>query len=117
MKSSLFHLGTLMPSAREGPPQPSAASFQSREASIPFLQMQALSTSPLVYHKAEDLIAILETGELDRGLVNALLRQMMTGVTVDYRSGKLVFRWLHGGESEAVFGWPDEEPEAVGAKT
>ena len=39
VKSSLFPLGTLMPSAREGPPQPSrlSANIREWEASIPFL--------------------------------------------------------------------------------
>ena len=39
VKGSLFPLGTLMPSAREGPPQPSrlSANIREWEASIPFL--------------------------------------------------------------------------------
>jgi hypothetical protein len=33
----------------------------------------------------------------------------MKGVVVDYRSGRLVFDWQHGGESDVVYGWPEEE--------
>ena len=72
------------------------------------LQLQALTTSPLAYLKAGDLAAILETGELDRGLVNALLRQMMTGITVDFRTGTLHFHWLHGGESNVTYAWTED---------
>ncbi len=81
---------------------------QMRKDHDDLLELQALTTNPMVYHKAEDLIALLEIGELDRGLANALLRQMMTGVTVDYRSGMLVFHWLHGGETRIAYGWPEE---------
>ncbi len=79
-----------------------------REDHDDLLGLQSLTTSPMVFHKAEDLEAIMDTGELDRGLVNALLRQMLKGVTVDYRTGQLVFLWLHGGETEVRFMWAED---------
>lgn len=33
----------------------------------------------------------------------------MRAVVVDYRVGRLVFAWQHGGESDLMYGWPDEE--------
>ncbi len=47
---------------------------------------------------------------LDRAAANALLRQLFTGVVVDY-TGKtqvLVLRWRQGGESTVVYGMDGE---------
>lgn len=49
--------------------------------------------------------------QLDRASVNALLRQLLSDVVVDYGQGLLLFKWKHGGESEAVFSFP-EKPKA-----
>jgi DNA invertase Pin-like site-specific DNA recombinase len=46
---------------------------------------------------------------LDRARVNLLLRQLVLSVTVDHRSGRLVLRWKHGGETSVVFAWPGAE--------
>jgi DNA invertase Pin-like site-specific DNA recombinase len=54
---------------------------------------------------------VLATDSFDRGAVNALLRQLLTGVVVDYTQGCMVFKWRHGGENEVVFGMPEEESQ------
>jgi hypothetical protein len=71
------------------------------------LEYKFLSSSPLVYHKVDDLRAILETEELDRTLVNALMRQMFSSIVINYLDGTLDFQWAHGGQHSLVFGWPD----------
>lgn len=46
-----------------------------------------------------------ETDALDVGRVNAALRTLFEGVTVDYRTGFLHFHWRQGGETAIMFGW------------
>lgn len=41
------------------------------------------------------------------GKVNAALRTLFQGVTVDYRSGFLRFHWRQGGETGIMFAWVD----------
>jgi DNA invertase Pin-like site-specific DNA recombinase len=76
------------------------------------LQRQAEVAGPLVDRKLADLRAALEAETLDRARVNALLRQLLKSIIVDYRSGQIVFQWKHGGESEVTFGWPKAEAAA-----
>jgi DNA invertase Pin-like site-specific DNA recombinase len=45
---------------------------------------------------------------LDRARINAALRELVGSVTVDYRTGHLVFKWRSGGESSSMFMWPKE---------
>jgi hypothetical protein len=49
------------------------------------------------------------TASQDRTSANVLLRQLLSAAVVDWRSGALVLRWKHGGESELQYGWPAEE--------
>lgn len=51
----------------------------------------------------------LKRKPLDRTEVNLLLRQLLSGVTIDYKSGTLVFQWKTGGETMLFFAWPKEE--------
>lgn len=46
-----------------------------------------------------------ESAPLDVGRVNAALRTLFEGVTVDYRTGFLRFHWRQGGETALMFGW------------
>lgn len=43
----------------------------------------------------------------DVGKINAALRTLFEGVTVDYRTGFLRFHWRQGGFSELMFAWPE----------
>lgn len=49
-----------------------------------------------------------ETAETlpDLGRINAALRALFEGVTVDYREARLRFHWRQGGETAIVYGWP-----------
>lgn len=40
--------------------------------------------------------------------INAALRELVSQITVDYRTGHLVFHWRSGGESSVMFMWPKE---------
>jgi hypothetical protein len=40
---------------------------------------------------------------------NLLLQQLVSSAVVDWRTGVLLLRWKHGGESELQYGWPAEE--------
>ncbi len=70
---------------------------------------RSAALGPMVDRRLADLRAALTTtGELDRGLVNRLLRQLLRGVLVDVASGRLILQWLHGGETTVQYGWPKE---------
>jgi DNA invertase Pin-like site-specific DNA recombinase len=58
--------------------------------------------------KAHDLIA----ADADRAEINAVLRQLLKAVVVDRKNGRLRFDWQHGGESELMFAWPQEDAVA-----
>lgn len=61
---------------------------------------------PVVAHKVEELRAALQGKPIDRTLVNVLLRQLVSKVTVDYITGQLELHWRHNGVSSIVFAWP-----------
>ena len=73
------------------------------------LKRYELSMSKLVVKKLDDLEETLAKGQLDKMQVNSILRQLLSSVVIDYRSGELVFNWQHGGETRAVFMWPKVE--------
>ncbi len=53
---------------------------------------------------------VLRRNPFDRAAANALLRQLFTGIVVDYTSKTqvLVLRWRQGGESTVVYGMDGE---------
>ena len=48
-----------------------------------------------------------EAGRLDVAKVNAALRSIFAGVTVDYLTGFLRFQWRQGGETTLLYEWRD----------
>ncbi len=79
------------------------------------LRTDTVSTFRAIWSSHSGLRAALTTtGELDRGLVNRLLRQLLRGVVVDPASGRLLLQWLHGGETTVQYGWPKEPREGAG---
>jgi DNA invertase Pin-like site-specific DNA recombinase len=72
------------------------------------LRQRAEVAGPLVSQRLDTLRAALRVHEIDRTHVNVLLRQLFSAAVVDYRSGQLALLWKHGGESDVVFGWPEE---------
>lgn len=72
-------------------------------------ERQATLTSEMVTKRLNELEQETNLDTLDRPKVNALLRQLFKGVTVDYLNGTIYYHWQHGGESETFFAWPVEE--------
>lgn len=64
---------------------------------------------PLMAKKLDELEAALTANPLDKSKANTLLRQVLSGVTVNYRSGTLDLLWKNGGVSSVIFGWPKQE--------
>lgn len=48
-----------------------------------------------------------EEGKPEIGRINAAMRTVFEGVTVDYLSGHLRFHWRQGGETAMLFAWVD----------
>ena len=61
---------------------------------------------PVVERKVANLRAILRRKPLDRGAANALLRQLFSGIAVEYANHTQFLRlvWRQGGESTVVYG-------------
>ena len=56
--------------------------------------------------KRDELSASLDAQPLDKREANAILRQMVSAITVDYDAGELVIEWAHGGLSLVVYAMP-----------
>lgn len=48
-----------------------------------------------------------EEGKVDRARVNAALRVLFEGVTIDHHTGFLRFHWRQGGETGLMYAWRD----------
>jgi len=77
-----------------------------REQYDTLLQQQADASEPLVARKIADLKAALRKKPLDRAVANALLRQLFSGIVVDYtgKTQTLTLNWKQGGESVVAYG-------------
>lgn len=67
------------------------------------LDKAAVTSGPLLEAKLKGLQESLEVIPLDKSRVNALLRQLLTSVVIDYRQGLLVLDWKQGGQSEVMY--------------
>lgn len=52
-----------------------------------------------------------EDDGLDRARVNAALKVLFNGVTVDHHTGFLRFQWKHGGDTALVYAWRDHQTD------
>jgi len=70
------------------------------------LIQQADAAGPLLARKATDLRAVLRRKPLDRAAANALLRQLFSGMVVDYtgETQALTLHWKQGGQSIVAYG-------------
>jgi hypothetical protein len=80
----------------------SIAELETEEAAL----LEAVEESPLLAVKIAELEKEVAKAKPSRERVNALLRQMVRGVTVDYPRGQLVFEWRQGGQNEITFAMP-----------
>lgn len=67
-----------------------------------------IEDAPLLTMKIEELEKVISVEKPDNQRVNALLRQMVRSVVVDYNYGSLIFDWRHGGESRVTYAWADQ---------
>jgi DNA invertase Pin-like site-specific DNA recombinase len=70
----------------------------------------------LIHARTQSLVeAIEEFDGTAKEPINATLKVLFDGVTVDYRSGQLVFHWRQGGETAIryEYGFEDEGPEGA----
>lgn len=62
----------------------------------------------LIESRLGNLHDLMEHEEgLDRTVVNALLKVLLTGVVIDFETGTLRFQWRQGGESSLRYMWVD----------
>jgi hypothetical protein len=80
-----------------------------RGAESDLLARKAALLVPIMQSKLSDLREALGETPLDRTKLNTLMRQIFSGVVIDFRSGAARFQWKHGGESEIVYSWPDDD--------
>lgn len=71
---------------------------------------RALADHGLVVSRVGALADLIDPDEGEAGSVaqvNACLRTLFAGVTIDYRSGRLRFHWRQGGETPITYAWVD----------
>jgi len=77
------------------------------EALSATLEKKVAAASPsLIARSIDELETALAEPAPSITEANALLRQLVTGVVVDYEMGHLVMQWKHGAESTLVYAWP-----------
>lgn len=72
-------------------------------------QRMASTTGPLVDRRIADLKKHLGSPNLDRRQINACIRALFSGLSVNPDSGVATLGWRHGGSTEFVYGFPKEE--------
>jgi DNA invertase Pin-like site-specific DNA recombinase len=72
------------------------------------LMRQGALAGPFVAKRIQELQAALAAEPFDRRRVNALMRAVFSGVTVDLDSGLAHFDWKHGGEDYVLFAFPKD---------
>lgn len=50
-----------------------------------------------------------EEGPVEPARINAALKVLFSGVTIDHRTGCLTFHWKQGGETHVVYAWVEQE--------
>ena len=77
-----------------------------RQAQDELLIERADMLGPVVERKVANLRAVLRRKPLDRAAANALLRQLFTGIAIEYTSHTQFLRlvWRQGGESTVIYG-------------
>ncbi|MBN8805373.1 MAG: hypothetical protein BGO58_04855 [Sphingopyxis sp. 65-8] len=108
------HLRELLRMLDNKPSLALSARVQAAEASLSALraalqgveQARAVADGGLVHSRLDALVAAFEVEENeppDVGKINAALRLLFSGVTVDYRTGWLRFDWRQGGGTDLIY--------------
>lgn len=74
-------------------------------------QQHQAAAGPFLAKRLDDLVEAMGTTPLDRSLANARLRQVFSGVVLDWREGSMTFQWKQGGQTSpcVVFAWPKDD--------
>jgi DNA invertase Pin-like site-specific DNA recombinase len=109
------HLQDLMQELEKGPSQALTRAVRRIEEELATLQealedvqeRRELTDGGMVAMRLETLREALEPdeGEPEKTKVNAALRSLFDGVTVDHAEGLLRFHWKQGGESSIMYEW------------
>lgn len=78
-------------------------------------EAQALADHGLVHSRVGDLADAIQPEDgkqMDLARVNAALKVLFDGVTVDYGDGRLRFHWRQGGESSIMYAWVEQDGTA-----
>lgn len=76
------------------------------------------AAGPVIAKKVADLLEALAATPMDRGLVNALLRQTFRRIVIDTEGGTMMFEWKQGGEGFVQFdyGFKNEAKRGTGRR-
>lgn len=75
--------------------------------------LSKIEGAPLLVMQVEALRKETTAAKLDRRKVNALFRQLLRAVVIDYATADLEFQWKHGGVSRVSYGMPPAKPRAA----
>ncbi len=77
------------------------------------LQEDSLATSGVMVEKrVSDLLSCLST-MADRGEVNAMMRALFSGLSINPDNGQGTLKWKHGGQTMFTWGFPSVEQESA----
>lgn len=72
------------------------------------LDRRVASIGPLVTARLAELDRLAKAEPLDRRALNAAFRIVLSAVTLDHGQGTMALKWKHGGETQLLYGWPEE---------
>lgn len=114
---TVAHMADLADALEASPSKAGAARLSKLERELETLQDALAATEEqrrlvdggLIRARVERLYDNLAAGVIDgREAINAGLKTLFDGVTVDYLRGLLVFHWRQGGETERRYVWRED---------
>ncbi len=63
---------------------------------------------PVINQRIDKALDLIKQGEKSIQEINLALRSLFKKIVIDYNTGYLRFVWQSGGETEELYGWPQE---------
>ena len=63
---------------------------------------------PVINQRIDKALDLIKQGEKSIQEINLALRSLFKKIVIDYNTGSLRFVWQSGGETEELYGWPQE---------